>query len=62
MVLKLNYSFYSSLGLFRCLWHFQIFYSDDSLEQLIARASCARTSNSLKAVNGELSGKEHIFN
>ncbi|MCP9266015.1 Dedicator of cytokinesis protein 1 [Dirofilaria immitis] len=30
-------------------------YSDDSLEQLIARASTARTSNSLKAVNGELS-------
>ncbi|VDK81631.1 unnamed protein product [Litomosoides sigmodontis] len=28
---------------------------DDSLEQLIARASSARTSNSLKAVNGELS-------
>ncbi|KAM3726298.1 Dedicator of cytokinesis protein [Dirofilaria immitis] len=28
---------------------------DDSLEQLIARASTARTSNSLKAVNGELS-------
>ncbi|KAL3982148.1 C2 domain in Dock180 and Zizimin proteins family protein [Acanthocheilonema viteae] len=28
---------------------------DDSLEQLIARASSARTNNSLKAVNGELS-------